>query len=194
MRGSKGDLSMPSAVMLLPTPVCEPDTGNGHARNLGKEIQLLPTPRARDKGTESDYSSPGFRPTLTQSLMLPTPKASDSDTPNNAANAARRSPGMGAADFHRDRWAKYALAIERWERITGRDAPDPVVIGPKGGRVLNPRLVEWMMGLLPGWVTDVPGLSRAQYLKILGNGVVPQQAEAALDEILTDWIPETWKV
>ena len=29
---------------LLPTPTTEPDTGNGHARNLGTEAKLLPTP------------------------------------------------------------------------------------------------------------------------------------------------------
>ena len=37
-----------------------------------------------------------------------------------------------------------------------------------------------MMGLPAGWVTDVPGLARNQMLKALGNGVVPQEAEAAL--------------
>lgn len=36
------------------------------------------------------------------------------------------------------------------------------------------------MGLEPGHVTDVPGLSRSAQLKALGNGVVPQQAVAAL--------------
>ncbi|WP_327166734.1 hypothetical protein [Streptomyces zaomyceticus] len=36
------------------------------------------------------------------------------------------------------------------------------------------------MGLEPGWVTSVPDLTRTQQLKALGNGVVPQQAEAAL--------------
>lgn len=36
------------------------------------------------------------------------------------------------------------------------------------------------MGLPAGWVTDVPGLSRNGQLKSLGNGVVPQQALAAL--------------
>ncbi|MFE3647698.1 hypothetical protein ACFXO2_07620 [Streptomyces sp. NPDC059152] len=45
---------------------------------------------------------------------------------------------------------------------------------------LNPPFVEWMMGLPAGHVTDVPGLSRTQQLHALGNGVVPQQAEAAL--------------
>ena len=48
---------------------------------------------------------------------------------------------------------------------------------------LNPQFVEYMMGLPAGWVTDID-LSRAQQLKILGNGVVPQQAYYAL-ELLT---------
>ena len=48
---------------------------------------------------------------------------------------------------------------------------------------LNVEFVEYMMGLPKGWVTDV-GLSRAQQLKILGNGVVPQQAYYALQLLL----------
>ena len=36
-RGSSGDLMLPSAAMLLPTPTTEPTTANGHARNLGGE-------------------------------------------------------------------------------------------------------------------------------------------------------------
>lgn len=41
-----------------------------------------------------------------------------------------------------------------------------------------------MMGLPPGHVTDVPGLSRNAQLKALGNGVVPQQAALALSLLL----------
>ncbi|MFJ5675016.1 hypothetical protein [Streptomyces sp. NPDC093097] len=37
-----------------------------------------------------------------------------------------------------------------------------------------------MMGLPAGHVTAIPGLSRSAQLKALGNGVVPQQAEAAI--------------
>jgi DNA (cytosine-5)-methyltransferase 1 len=48
---------------------------------------------------------------------------------------------------------------------------------------LNPVFVEYMMGLPGGWVTDT-GLSRTQQLKMLGNGVVPQQAEYALELLL----------
>ena len=40
------------------------------------------------------------------------------------------------------------------------------------------------MGLPAGWVTDVPGLSRNAQLHALGNGVVPQQAAAALHLLL----------
>ena len=37
-----------------------------------------------------------------------------------------------------------------------------------------------MMGLPAGWVTDIDGVSRASQLQMLGNGVIPQQAAAAL--------------
>lgn len=37
-----------------------------------------------------------------------------------------------------------------------------------------------MMGLAPGFVTGVPGIPRTRQLKIIGNGVVPQQAALAL--------------
>jgi DNA (cytosine-5)-methyltransferase 1 len=42
-----------------------------------------------------------------------------------------------------------------------------------------------MMGLPAGWVTGA-GLTRNQELKALGNGVVPQQAAAALRVLLGD--------
>lgn len=40
------------------------------------------------------------------------------------------------------------------------------------------------MGLPAGHVTDVPGITRNEALKALGNGVVPQQAAAALRFLL----------
>ena len=48
---------------------------------------------------------------------------------------------------------------------------------------MSSRFVEWMMGVPDGWVTGV-GLSRTQELKMLGNGVVPQQAAAAYGWLL----------
>jgi DNA (cytosine-5)-methyltransferase 1 len=40
------------------------------------------------------------------------------------------------------------------------------------------------MGLPAGHVTDVPDLTRNEQLKTLGNGVVRQQAEAAIRHLL----------
>lgn len=60
--------------------------------------------------------------------------------------------------------------------MIGRAAPAPV---DARGR-LAPPFVEWMQGIAEGRVTSVPGLSRAQMLKALGNGVMPQQGTAAL--------------
>lgn len=77
-------------------------------------------------------------------------------------------------------WGEYERAIRAWEFILGRPAPDPTEPGRNGNRVLSPRFVEHMMGLPAGWVADVPGLSRTEMLRLLGNGVVPQQGEAAL--------------
>lgn len=51
---------------------------------------------------------------------------------------------------------------------------------------LSPRFDEWMMGLPDGWLTDpniwtgVQGNPRNMQLRLCGNGVVPQQAAAAI--------------
>ncbi|NUW01322.1 DNA cytosine methyltransferase [Streptomyces sp. CAI 127] len=86
----------------------------------------------------------------------------------------------------RPAWGPYGPAIERWEAVIGRPAPWPV---DDLGR-LNPPLVEWLMGLPAGWVTDVPGLSRTAQLKALGNGVVPQQAAAAFRHLAARQEPD----
>jgi DNA (cytosine-5)-methyltransferase 1 len=78
-------------------------------------------------------------------------------------------------------WGKYAQAITRWERLT-RPAPDPTYQRGERQR-LNPAFVEWMMGLPEGHVTG-HGLSTAKQLKMLGNGVVPQQAAAAISQLM----------
>ena len=75
-------------------------------------------------------------------------------------------------------WGKHQKAINRWESIT-RQCPNPII-----NNRLNPKFVEWMMGLPDGWVTGT-SLSHTQQLKALGNGVVPQQAEHALKLLMT---------
>lgn len=70
---------------------------------------------------------------------------------------------------------KLGRRFETRSELCMRRVPDPLVDGK-----LNPKFVEYMMGLPEGWVTDLP-ISRAQQFKLLGNGVVPQQALYALD-------------
>jgi len=80
-------------------------------------------------------------------------------------------------------WGSYGPAIKRWERTNG-PAPRPTEHSGRGLMRLSPHFAEWMMGLPAGWVTSVPGVSRADQLKACGNGVVPQQAIAALTDML----------
>ena len=78
-------------------------------------------------------------------------------------------------------WGRYARAIQRWERILGRPAPDPAI---EYG-YLSHHFVEWMMGLPEGHVCgDDLELSRSVALKCLGNGVVPQQVKFAVGILL----------
>src|SRR5690606_29048278 len=96
-----------------------------------------------------------------------------------------RTPALPGGGVRADRgvlrrWGRYAGAIARWERNTGRPAPAPAILNERGPAPA-PAFVEWLMGLSEGWVTDSEyGLTHAQQLTALGNGVTPRQAVAAL--------------
>ena len=85
---------------------------------------------------------------------------------------------LPSADF-----GQYAAAVARQEAAFGHPAPPPTEPG-RNRPLLSARFAEWMMGLPPGWITDVPGITRNEALKLEGNGVVPQQAAAALRDML----------
>lgn len=55
----------------------------------------------------------------------------------------------------------------------------------QGGRArLSTKFVEWLMGLTEGHVTGADlGLTREQQLRLLGNGVVPQQGATAIYQL-----------
>ena len=74
--------------------------------------------------------------------------------------------------------------MARWAAVIGRDAPPPTILNRHGNPCLSPLFVEWMQGLPAGHVTDVPGISRSRYLRVLGNSVVPLQAATALRWLL----------
>ncbi|MFI6142400.1 DNA (cytosine-5-)-methyltransferase [Streptomyces griseus] len=167
----------PSAAPLLKTPTSQlavnggsqhPDKRRegGHGPTLADEVEHL-VPGAVHY-TEPAAAEPAAA--VDEEGLLPAP------LPVPARGACRpRPPSPGEA-----RWGRYAPAIARWERALGRAAPAAT---DARGR-LSTVFVEWMMGLAPGWVTAVPGLTRAAQLKALGNGVVPQQAAGAVRLLL----------
>ncbi|NUK08624.1 DNA cytosine methyltransferase [Streptomyces lunaelactis] len=160
-------------------------------------LTLLPTPAARDwKSGASNLLGRNSRP-LNEVVvnLLPTPKASDEPHGGpNQRDTSGRYYLPGQAVRLDERWVAvdgtdYGPAIRRWEHITGRTAPCPTEPGTRGNRRLSPAFAEWLMGLPAGWVTAIDGIPRKEQLKILGNGVVPQQAHHAYRLLLGAPIP-----
>ena len=116
-------------------------------------------------------------------VLLPTPTTTQRGTDANldSRDGARANLHNEVMSGH---WGEYAAAIARHEQAFGRPAPVPTEPGPRGNPRLSARFVEFMMMLPEGHVVDVPGLTRNQALKALGNGVVPPQAAYALRVML----------
>ncbi|MFC4148017.1 hypothetical protein ACFO0M_17315 [Micromonospora mangrovi] len=122
-------------------------------------------------------------------MHLPTPRASDA---HGAGHHGDGGPDLRTTIAHLTlgvvddaTWGAYAPAIARWELLTGRPAPAPTQPGQHGKSVLAPPFVEWLLGLPAYWVTDPTlALPRTGALRVLGNGVVPAQAAAALNLLL----------
>lgn len=98
-------------------------------------------------------------------------------------------------EFMSDDWVSetgkdYGPAVRRWEAVTGNPVPAPTEPGQRTAKRLSARFAEWMMGLPAGWVTGTPGLKRTEQFRCIGNGVVPQQAEAAFRHLMADWPTE----
>jgi DNA (cytosine-5)-methyltransferase 1 len=98
--------------------------------------------------------------------------------------AASQNTGDGADEVYID-WGEYGPAIQRWATVMGRPAPPPTEPGKHGRPVLSGRFVEFLMGLDDGYVSGLD-LPRTAALRVLGNGVVPQQAACALSLLLAD--------
>ena len=174
--------------------------GNGAPRELCSDLRIvveevLPTPDegliffhtpdtmpdAPNSGSNTRSKPPGLG---NQVAMLPTPKAGDADlgVPRTSGGPAEKSTHL-ATRLHYTDFGQYAAAVARQEAAFGHPAPSPTEPGKNRPR-LSARFCEWMMAVPPGWITDVPGITRNEALKLAGNGVVPPQAAAALRDML----------
>ncbi|MFA5712004.1 DNA cytosine methyltransferase [Mycolicibacterium sp.] len=184
---------------LLPTPNAQDGNGGGRFNSDGHQStlpgtvrDLLPTPRTRDhkggtasRGGDNKHDLP--------SALLPTPASADGDRGPDFARAGRDGSGgddlvtlcARATQERGTQWGRYAAAVQRWEEVTGQPAPAPTEPNRNDNPRLAPEFPEWMMGWPAGWVTAVPGISRNDALRIIGNGVCPQQAHAALRFLLS---------
>ena len=124
-------------------------------------------------GNEVEYQ--GQSQLITSRLVETITTHTDGNTRTQSRRASSqlrtKSVGLRGRANEGQTWPKSRFSFEMdKERV-----PTPLDQGK-----LNVKFVEYMMGLPDGWVTDIE-LSRAQMLKILGNGVVPQQAYRALE-------------
>jgi DNA (cytosine-5)-methyltransferase 1 len=176
---------------LFPTPITTDykngKSSPGYGLNLPETAKnLMPTPKALD-GVKGNLKTSQQRVDSGRQVDLPNVAIDLLGTPRaNAANSSSKQVEQGAPkarleDQVHTNWGKFEPAIRRWEQIIGRTAPEPTKPdGKDGNHRLSSKFTEWMMGLDEGWITDI-GLSRNDELKACGNGVVPQQAELALD-------------
>ena len=141
--------------------------------------KLLPTPAVNDMGANKTPDE-----WATWTAQMEARHHNSNGHGNSLAIETQTIPTLP----RRDGWGPYAAAIARWEQVLNRPAPYPTKPGPAGPRLSAP-FTEWLMGLPAGWVTEIPGVGHRAQLKMLGNGVVPQQAAAALRHLGINGIP-----
>lgn len=150
-------ISLPK-VTLLPTPTTQPDTGNGHARNLGKEVRLL-SPRASDgpHGGPNSWRSKGdlALPAAVHQFGEYGPAIDRHERVFARSAPSPTEPGKNGGARLAARFAEWMMCL-----------PD--------GWVTDPAIWEGM--------TDTA--ARNAELHALGNGVVPPQAVAALRRLI----------
>jgi hypothetical protein len=175
--------------------------GSLHSVSLAQIVHrtdLLPTPntmehreiKTPEQIADLKLRSPGGYKNLRETVindLIPTPTTRDykDGQAEHKRDGVVQTDTVARALFH-GRWGQFEPAIERWESILGRKAPEPTEpTGKDGAPRLSAKFTEWMMGVPDGWITSLEiGIKRNEQLKACGNGVVPQQAVLALTNLL----------
>lgn len=160
------------------------------------QVALLPTPSTHDKtGARSpesiarmDKPFANLNDTAVNEFavkLLPTPTTQDGANNAGPSQFERNTLPLNTLVTVASAWGKYEPAIRRWEALT-RPAPAPTEPNKNGNPRLSAEFSQWLMGWPDGWVTDPDiGISRNDQLRIIGNGVCPQQAVHALRFLLS---------
>lgn len=155
-------------------------------RNLDDGIALLPTPTAQSYGSNQGGAAGRVGPVrhsldaLARLALLPTPRATDGTNGGPGQRGSSGDLAMPSA-VQPEHWGRFAAAVARHADLFGTP-PAPTEVGPKGGVRMAAPFPEWMMGLAPGYVTDL--LPHNDALRAIGNGVMPQQGYYAIGELL----------
>lgn len=104
--------------------------------------------------------------------------------PDSFSATKRALTGVNGSD-----WGVYQDAIDAHASFVGRKPPKPYreKQGSEklvGDLIVRPHFFEWLMGLPEGYLTEVFPDEEAKAIKMCGNGVVPEQAVAALTLLL----------
>jgi DNA (cytosine-5)-methyltransferase 1 len=129
--------------------------------------------------------------------LLPTPLTTDAQGAGGHGDGGRDLRTTVVQDWDTEAWAEYLPAILRWCKITNGAPPVPVEPNSNGNLRIAARFSEWMMGWPSGWVTSMittnrklmreDMISRTAGMRMIGNGVVPQQAIMAIDALMEEW-------
>jgi DNA (cytosine-5)-methyltransferase 1 len=188
----------------LPTPtVSDTYTGNLsstqqkegslHSVTLAQIVNrpdLLPTPTTQEtSGSCRDHGGDLLHAVRCgcerkERKLLPTPLVDDSKNNGQNTNRIKTLTSEVYKTEKEQNWGKFETAILQWEKVLGRKAPYPTKADAKdGSHRLSSEFTEWLMGVPEGWITNC-GLSRSEEIKACGNGVVPQQAELAIKQLI----------
>ena len=126
----------------MPTPVVSDVWADGYERAITKE---------------SPNRGVGLPTWANRMKLLRTPTAAEVDggpVHPDVAKAKGQTLRLTGQVLAKENWGDFTLAIERWEKLTGRPAPEPTLPdGQKGQERLSAKFTEWLMGLPDGWIT-----------------------------------------